>query len=136
MGLDGLTVRLLKDAAPVMAKSITYLVNLTISTRVIPSKWKDARVTPNFKSGARNYENNYQLISVLPLVSKVMEYECLLHKLEHHRVRGSTLDWFRNYLTTQTQRVHFGKDLSSSQAIQFGVLQGSILGPFLFVLYT
>ena len=31
-GPDGITARLLKDAAPVMAKLITYLVNLTIST--------------------------------------------------------------------------------------------------------
>ena len=200
-GLDGHTARLLKDAAPVIAKSITYLVNLTISTGVIPSEWKDARVTPIFKSGARNDENNYRPISVLPLVSKVMEHaiqvhflafltvhdllsihqsgfrkkhstetavvyltdhildhmdrqmttgavfidlkkafdlvdhECLLYKLEHYGVRGGTLDWFREYLTTRTQRVHFGKHLSSSQAIHFGVPQGSILGPPLFVLY-
>ena len=72
-GLDGLTARLLKDAAPVIAKPITFLVNLTISTGVIPSEWKDARVTPIFKSGERNDENNYRPISVLPLVSKVME---------------------------------------------------------------
>ena len=65
-GLDGLTSRLHRDAAPVVAKPITYLVNLTISTGVIPSEWKDARVTPIFKSGERNDENNYRPISVLP----------------------------------------------------------------------
>ena len=69
----GISARLLKDAAPVIAKPITYLVNLTISTGFIPAEWKDARVTPIFKSGARNDVNNYRLISVLPLVSKIME---------------------------------------------------------------
>ena len=50
-----------------------YLVNLTISTGLIPAEWKDARVTPIFKSGARNDVNNYQPISVLSLVSKIMD---------------------------------------------------------------
>ena len=44
-GLDGLRARLLRDAAPVIARPITYLVNLTISTVVIPSEWKDARAS-------------------------------------------------------------------------------------------
>ena len=69
----GTSARLLKDAAPVIPKPITYLVNLTISTGLIPAEWKDVRVTPIFKSGARNDVNNYRLISVLPLVSKIME---------------------------------------------------------------
>ena len=60
-GPDGITARLLKDVAPVIAKPITYLVNLTISTGLIPAEWKDARETPIFKSGARNDVNNYQL---------------------------------------------------------------------------
>ena len=65
----------------------------------------------------------------------LLDHECLLFKLEHHGVRGSSVDWFRNYLTKQTQRVQFGNDKSSTQAIGFGVPQGSILGPLLFVLY-
>ena len=72
----GISARLLKDAAPVIAKPITYLVNLTISTGLIPAEWKDARVTPIFQSGAKNDVNNnyrYRPISVLPLVSKIME---------------------------------------------------------------
>ena len=62
-GPDGITARLLKDAAPVIAKPITYLVNLIISTGLIPSEWKDARITPIFESGARNEVNNYRPIS-------------------------------------------------------------------------
>ena len=71
-GPDGITARLLKDAAPVIAKPITYLVNLTISTGLILSEWKDARVTPIFESGARSDVNNYRPISVLLQVPKIM----------------------------------------------------------------
>ena len=70
-GPDGITARLLKDAAPVIAKPITYLVNLTISTG-LQSECKDARVTPIFKSGARSDVNNYRPISVLLQVPKIM----------------------------------------------------------------
>ena len=72
---DGITARLLKDAAPVIAEQITYmyLVNLTISTGLIPPGWKDARLTPILKSPARNDVNNYRPISVLTLMSKIME---------------------------------------------------------------
>ena len=65
----------------------------------------------------------------------LVDHECLLFKLKHYGVRGSSLDWFRNYLTTRTQRVQFGNDMSSTQAIRFGAPQGSILGPLL-LFYT
>ena len=36
--------------------------------------------------------------------SDLVDRECL-YKLEHYGVRGSSLDWFQNYLTTQTQSI-------------------------------
>ena len=65
----------------------------------------------------------------------LVDHECLLLRLEHYGVRKSSLDWFRNYLTTRTQRVQFGNDMSSTRTIRFGVPQGSILEPLRFVLY-
>ena len=50
-GLDGIPARLLKDAASEVSESITYIINLTISTSTIPSEWKTAKVTPIYKSG-------------------------------------------------------------------------------------
>ena len=47
-GPDGITARLLKDAAPVIAKPITYLVNLTISTGLIPAEWKGCKSNTYF----------------------------------------------------------------------------------------
>ena len=54
----------------------------------------------------------------------LVDHEYLLFKLEHYGVRGSSLDWFQNYLTKRAQRVQFGNDKSSIQAIHFGVPQG------------
>ena len=40
---------------------------LTISTGEIPSQWKEATVTPIYKTGRKDDENNYRPFSVLPL---------------------------------------------------------------------
>ena len=44
-GLDKISAKLLNDAASIIAKPVTYLINLTIFTGEIPSQWKEARVT-------------------------------------------------------------------------------------------
>ena len=43
----------------------------------------------------------------------LVDRECLLFKLEHYGVRGSSLGWFWNQLTTPTQKVQFGNDMFS-----------------------
>ena len=48
-------------------------MNLSISTGCFPSTWKTAQVTPLFKSGSCEDTSNYQPISVLPVLLKILE---------------------------------------------------------------
>ena len=51
-------------------------------------------------------------------------------------IRGNALNWFASYLSGRSQQVSVHGILASSFYLNFGVLQGSVLGPVLFLLYT
>ena len=53
----------------------------------------------------------------------------------HFGFSGTALQWFPSYLHGCSQRVIIGDTISSPRCLEFGVPQGSILGPLLFTLY-
>ena len=79
-GDDGISAKILRIAAPAIAPSLTKLLNYCLSAQTFPAIWKIAKVTPVFKgNGSRNDKSNYRLISVLPILSKVLEKHICEH---------------------------------------------------------
>ena len=72
-GIDGLSAKLLKLLIPAICHEVTHLVNLCFSKGIFPRAFKKAQITPIFKAGARASFCNYRPISVLPVLSKVIE---------------------------------------------------------------
>ena len=65
-----------------------------------------------------------------------MQYEGLLYKLESNGISGNLLNLFHSFLNDRYQRVVVNGKHSDWAPILAGVLQGSILGPLLFLIYA
>ena len=200
-GTDMIGPRLLKLAAPYIVGEVTFICNHSINNSIFPAKWKEAKVTPLHKSGPYDDVNNYRPISILPILSKVLEkhvhdslseylqefsllhktqsgfrtqhscetalinmidswlnamdkgkiigvvlvdfkkafdlvdHQILLNKLDIYGIKDEALMWFNTYLTNRKQQVSVNNTKSDFKQISYGVPQGSILGPLLFLLF-
>ena len=72
-GIDNITGRFLKDGANILALPIAQLCNLSISLSSFPKLCKTAKVKPLFKKGHKTDPQNYRPISLLPIISKIIE---------------------------------------------------------------
>jgi len=64
-----------------------------------------------------------------------VSHQKLCHKLLSYGISGSILAWIKSFLSARTQCTRVGSSLSCSEYVISGVIQGSCLGPILFVLY-
>jgi len=49
---------------------------------------------------------------------------------------GVVLDWIDSFLSGRTQQISYSGQISATCDVLFGVLQGSVLGPLLYILFT
>ena len=72
-GIDMLPGRFLKDGADVLAKPVTDICNLLISLNKFPRAFRLVKVKPIFKKGRKTNVLNYRTVSLLRILSKVIE---------------------------------------------------------------
>ena len=111
----------------------------------MPSTWFPRKVLlchPTFRMHARldfKFDHGLQTDIVYLDFAKAFDtvpHQRLLIKLRNCGIRGKALNWIRSFLSNRRQRVVLRNGTSDWKNVHSGVLQGSILGPLLFLIYV
>ena len=127
-GLDNLPSKFLKVGAPHIANSMAHIINLTIRSGKIPSDLKQARVTPLFKKNDRTTPGNYRPVSILSILSKIMEkviHEQIEQYLQTANLLYSHQFGFRKTYSTDICIMHLTDHIKSKS--EEGMMTGMLL---------
>ena len=125
-GLDNLPTSVLKDTLPLIMKPLCHVLNLSLAQGTIPDAWKLARVSPIFKGGDQTDPQNYRPISVLSVLSKVLErlvFNQLYNYLKENNLLSDSQFGFRPNFSTCLALItiteHIRKALDEGCAVGF-----------------
>lgn len=72
-GYDNISVNMIQKSAYKLSTILKVLINKSFVTGQVPNNSKIAKIIPIFKNGNKELVNNYRPISILPVLSKVIE---------------------------------------------------------------
>lgn len=90
---------------PVIVFYLTVILNTSIVTGSYPLLWKYAFTVLMYKGGDVDDVNNYRPVSLLPVVSKILEKiiaNQLMKYLESNRLISDSQHGFRSHFSTET----------------------------------
>ena len=128
-GIDGISPKMLKLASDVLPPSLLQMTNISIHTGVFPDVLKGARIIPIHKGGPSEDPSNYRPISILPLVSKVIEKHVTKHLftyLNKYKLLHEAQSGFRKHHSCQTALIKLINDWLKH------IDQGNIVGAIFF----
>ena len=94
-----------------------------------------AELTDKVYSAMDRNEIPYSIFIDLSKAFDSLDHGILLEKLKYYGISGKSIELLSSYLTNRFQYTFFENEKSELSAISSGVPQGSILGPFLFLVY-
>ena len=104
-GLDSIDSRVIKLAKKQLVPVITHVINLSIVQRTFPSPWKTSKVVPLHKKDEVIYPKNYRPVSLLPVISKILEraiFDQMINYLEANHLLHPSHHGFRSKHSTVT----------------------------------
>ena len=97
-GIDETPGRFLKDRAELLTEPLCEIINLSLSSK-FPLMCKTAKVKPLYKKGKNTEPENYRPVSLLPILSKIIErvvYNQLIKHLEKRDILYEYQSGFRS----------------------------------------
>ena len=80
-GLDNIPSWFLRLSAPILARPLARLYNLSLTTSTVPTQWKTSVITPVAKVSHPTACSDYRPISITPIVSRLLEKLIVRHFL-------------------------------------------------------
>ena len=102
-GFDNISNYMLQQLVSVIKLPMTFVFNKSIVSGVFPDLMKIAKILPLFKNAERNICDNYRPISLLPVLSKVLEkhvYQALVRHLGDNNILFAKQFGFRKHHST------------------------------------
>jgi hypothetical protein len=84
MDLDGLSPNMIKLGGEVVLAPLADLITRSFAEGKVPEGWKEARVVPVHKKGAKQDIKNYSPVSILRVGSKIIEDVACGQLSKHH----------------------------------------------------
>ena len=78
-GDNDLRQGLLKDVREYIADPLCHILNISMQTATVPTKWKIAKLIPLHKSGSVKLPENFRPKSILPVLLKFVEKHIYCH---------------------------------------------------------
>ena len=82
-GVDNIDSKVIKLAKNELTPVITHIINLSIRSSIFPTQWKTAKVIPLHKKDDVLQPKNYRPVSLLPVLSKILERAIFCQVIEY-----------------------------------------------------
>ena len=89
-GSDRVPPYFLKHCSASLAPTLTLIINESLATGIVPDIFKVANVCPLFKNGDPYNARNYRPISLLPIISKLLEKVVHRQLVKHLQLSSNT----------------------------------------------
>ena len=130
-GIDNLPPGLLKDVSSEIAGPLAYIINFSLQSRQFPNEWKIAEVIPLHKSGSTEDNNNFRPISIVPVVSKILEkavHQQLMTYVEGNNLLSENQFGYQSMRSTELATAIFTDAIH--KAADNGLMTGAVFWDF------